>query len=156
MNVENVTYLIDHLKSIDDSEYDQRRVTHECGTPACIAGHAAYLSGVKFINKNEIYIPEKFREKVKIISCGDDLFLGKNIYISLSICASIWLEISNDEFHLMFDGDPFESLPYSEDDPEDMGDCFYQFDTPSKENAINMLKNFLETEEVIWRRENEC
>ena len=42
MNVENMRKLRD---TIAESEtYDQGRFFHECGTPACLAGHAVMLS----------------------------------------------------------------------------------------------------------------
>ena len=48
MNIENVLKLAEHMESLKPEEYDQRYISHprpECGTPACIAGHAAWLAG---------------------------------------------------------------------------------------------------------------
>ena len=43
MNVENINKLIDHLESIPEIKYDQKRYTHGCGSPACVIGHADSL-----------------------------------------------------------------------------------------------------------------
>ena len=106
MNVENVKKLIDHMESIDDSEYDQRRYTHECGSPSCIAGHAVRLARGK---------------DYKIEDCD------------ISYIAGDWLDIPVYHTIEMF-------KPYS----------IRRFDETTKQEAINMLKNFLETGEVVW------
>ena len=49
-----------------------------------------------------------------------------------------WLGISIEQAFTMFTSEPIEH--------EDV----------TKQDAINMLKNFLETGEVVWRKENEC
>ena len=50
MNTENILKLAEYIEGLEPKEYDQRYVDHptgpHCGTPACIAGHAAYLSGM--------------------------------------------------------------------------------------------------------------
>ena len=114
MNVKNVIKLIDHLESIDDSEYNQRRLTHECGSPACVAGHTAYIAGVNLLLKSKI---------------------GTS-----SICdyAAEYLGLSEEDQRMFF------AYPFD-----------YGYITTKRE-AIIMLRNFLETEEVVWRRENEC
>jgi hypothetical protein len=38
--------LIPYLRSLDEPEYDQRELLHPCGTPACLAGHTAFLAGL--------------------------------------------------------------------------------------------------------------
>ena len=49
MNKANVLKLAEYIEGLEPGEYDQRYVDHprgpNCGTPACIAGHAAYLAG---------------------------------------------------------------------------------------------------------------
>ena len=117
MNIENVTYLIDRLESIDDSEYDQRRITHDCGTPACIAGHAIYTGGAIHLLDNEV---------------------GSNSMYILD-CAAKYLELSEDEKFNIFRAFPF----------------VHGYKT-TKQEAVRMLKNFLEIGEVVWRKENEC
>ena len=48
---ENVLALADHVEGLADSRYEDREgfymstLKHKCGTPACIAGWAAWLSG---------------------------------------------------------------------------------------------------------------
>ena len=44
MNKENVLKLAAHMEGLDPHRYNQRLLA-SCGTPSCIAGHAAYLAG---------------------------------------------------------------------------------------------------------------
>ena len=44
MNKTNILKLADHIERLEPEEYDQRVFEHDCGTPACIAGHAALCS----------------------------------------------------------------------------------------------------------------
>ena len=116
MNIENVNKLIDHLESIHEIEYDQKRYIFECGSPACIAGHAVYLAkGKKYDIEDE--------------DCH------------ISLIAGNWLGINKVAKRKMFHA--FYWGHYQTGSP------------PTKQDAINMLKNFLETGEVVWREENE-
>ena len=45
MSNENILRLAAHMNNLKPEEYDQTSEEHSCGTPACIAGHAAYLAG---------------------------------------------------------------------------------------------------------------
>ena len=49
MNKDNILKLAEHMESLKPGEYDQRYLLHplgpNCGTPACIGGHAAWLAG---------------------------------------------------------------------------------------------------------------
>ena len=45
MNVERVKQLAEHMRGLPPERYNQRCFVHSCGTPACIAGHAAHLAG---------------------------------------------------------------------------------------------------------------
>ena len=49
MNKANVLKLAEYIEGLEPEQYDQRHVAHPhgslCGTPACIAGHAAWLVG---------------------------------------------------------------------------------------------------------------
>ena len=45
MNKANILKLADHIEGLDLEEYDQSVFAHDCGTPACIAGHAVFLAG---------------------------------------------------------------------------------------------------------------
>ena len=52
MNKENVLKLAEYMKALPDNEYDQRYYSHpthtpgvDCGSPSCVAGHAAFISG---------------------------------------------------------------------------------------------------------------
>ena len=49
MNRDNLTQLADHLEKVPEEGFDMRDVffNDTCGTPACIAGYAAYLSGAR-------------------------------------------------------------------------------------------------------------
>ena len=115
--VENINKLIDHLESIGDSEYDQRRHTFECGSPACIAGHAVYLAKGKVYDVEDCHI---------------------------SLIAGNWLGIHMVTKQKMFCANPMELNRYS------------KTDAPTTKDAVRMLKNFLETGKVVWRKENEC
>ena len=52
-----------------------------------------------------------------------------------------WLGISNGLFTQIINGNPFYPDEYV---------------NPTKQEAINMLKNLIKTGEVVWRKENEC
>ena len=45
MNKANILKLADHIERLDPEEFNQRVFAHDCGTPACIAGHALALAG---------------------------------------------------------------------------------------------------------------
>ena len=45
MNKANIWKLADHIEQLDPREYDQSVFAHDCGTPACVAGHALALAG---------------------------------------------------------------------------------------------------------------
>ena len=49
MNKGNILKLAEYMENLRPEEYDQRYSEHprgpHCGTPACIAGHAAWLAG---------------------------------------------------------------------------------------------------------------
>ena len=119
MNIENVNKLIDHLESIKDSEYDQSIFNHDCGTPACVAGHTVYIAGAwsDYLLNNEV---------------------GTNC-MYIIYCAAEYLGLSEKEENRMFRAFPF----------------IHDLET-TKLEATNMLKNFIKTGEVIWRKENEC
>ena len=92
MNVENVNKLIDHLESIDDSEYCQRTFTHDCGTPACIAGHTACVAGAQLVDGANCIYP--------IYPTINKLYLQNQIdenYRNIGDFASEYLELSEDE-----------------------------------------------------------
>ena len=116
MNVENINKLISHMESIEDREYSQRTYTHDCGTPACIAGHAAHLS------------PEKTFRMMNKALAGNDI----------GLVAERWLDVSSYHALIMF-------KPYP------LGRYYV-----TKQDAINMLKNLIETGDVVWEKENEC
>ena len=50
MNKENILKLAEYMETLRPEKYNQRYVEHppgpRCGTPSCIAGHAAFLSGL--------------------------------------------------------------------------------------------------------------
>ena len=113
MNVENVNKLINHLESIEDSEYDQKTYIHDCGTPACITAHAVYLSkekNLRLMNRSLV---------------GNEMFW----------LAQIWLDIPLHNEIEMCNPYPIE-----------------RYKKTKKQEAINMLKNFLETGEVVWEK----
>ena len=131
MNVENVNELIDHLKSIDDSEYDQRMYTHECGTPACIAGHSVYLA------EGENYDIEYHNDDTNDYeNYNYENYNNENYDISYE--AADWLDISNEQTAILF-------RPYPLGKNEEI----------TKLEAIMMLKNFIKTDQVVWRKESE-
>ena len=121
MNVENVNKLIDHMESIHDSEYCQRTFIHACGTPACVAGHTAYIGGAHFVDGDK---------------CVDEKHVFDSDHAYIGIFASEYLELSEHETC-----DMFTSFP-----------ILNEFET-TKQEAINMLRNFLNTGKVIWRKE---
>ena len=49
MNKANILKLAEYMETLPDEEYNQLYFSHqggiECGTPSCIAGHAAWLAG---------------------------------------------------------------------------------------------------------------
>ena len=82
MNKENILELAEHIERLDPEEYDQRVLAHDCGTPACIAGHAAYLLS------------------------------GMSLYPSTGIIeAKAWLGLSSIEADCLFDSMPFGAEP---------------------------------------------
>ena len=60
-------------------------------------------------------------------------------YFVLGVAAKEYLEITREEADLMFKCYPFGRNV-----------------THKKQDAINMLKNFLEAGKVVWMKENEC
>ena len=129
MNIENINKLIDHLESIPEVEYNQKWYTHGCGTPACIAGHAAYLSTNKtFRRMNKFLVGTEIRTMNKFLAGTE-----------IGVLAKKWLDIP-----LYKSNGMFEAFPIGTDEEI------------TKQDAINMLKNLIETGEVVWRKENEC
>ena len=45
MNRTNILQLANYIEQLEPKEYDQSCFVHDCGTPACIAGHAIDLAG---------------------------------------------------------------------------------------------------------------
>ena len=78
MNRDNIYKLIDELAASEN--YHQNKHTHDCGSPACIAGHAAHLSGIE----------------------GLDWLSGSEI----ETAARHWMGIDNYTGEKMFDGMP--------------------------------------------------
>ena len=83
MNTENILKLADHIEGLDPSEYDQSVFMHDCGTPACIAGHAVFLAG----SWDEVSEDEESE------------------YLTPCI-ASRWLGLRIPKAHELFDSDP--------------------------------------------------
>lgn len=119
MNVENFRLLIDTLKVSD--AYDQSMFSHDCGTPACIAGHAAALAGFDMYHEDENHFVD--------INDGECYLDG--VRYDVEEVAAEWLEIDHP--------DDIQGMFYSR--------CY---PTTTKEEAIAMLEKYIETEEVDW------
>ena len=81
MNKQKLQSFIDYMKTVPESEYDQTQWFHHCGTPACIAGHAAVFFGWG----HEGYSKVKKNEQMLLVSEAADKELG------LSSNQSAWL-----------------------------------------------------------------
>ena len=70
MNKERMLELADFIEKSET--FDQSRIRHECGTPACIAGHAAVLFGIsrdRWFYKTQVALELKSWQ-------ADELFRG--------------------------------------------------------------------------------
>ena len=45
MNTKRIRQLAAHLRNLPEEQFAMARFTHDCGSPACIAGHAIALFG---------------------------------------------------------------------------------------------------------------
>ena len=88
MNIENMRKLRDVIA--ESETYDQGRFFHECGTPACLAGHAVILS----------------KADAPVLSDWKNAH-GEHI----ARCAASWLGITDGQSIGMFAGEPFDGEP---------------------------------------------
>ena len=125
MNVDNIRKTIESLKA--STTYDQTDFTNPCGTPACIAGHAAVNAGYTLRTNSYTVTNEN-----GCIEWIDNI-------------ASKWfgLKDNSDESYQMFRCDPLGK-------DEEQRALF-----TTKEHAIAMLENFIKTGEINWNAINE-
>ena len=124
MNTENLITLRNHLQT--STTYDQREWFHDCGTPACVAGHAAALA----LGANNFYDWSAKEE--------DHLTLVQRIQIE----AEDWLELEEREADVMFDSHPYYKFPLVTGEPIPR--------KATKEDAIRMLNWAIDNDEVKW------
>ena len=65
MNVENIKRLIKHLQK-EEVDYNQRFLRYDCGSPACIAGHAAYLCNLEKTKRDKSVVRFEYLNQTKI------------------------------------------------------------------------------------------
>lgn len=70
MNKANVLKLAAHMEQMDPSEYDQRRVVL-CGSPACVAGHAAWLAGKWEIEEGSDWMYEEMNWQDSLLEVAE-------------------------------------------------------------------------------------
>ena len=111
MKVDNIRKTIESLKA--SNTYDQDKYYHNCGTPACIAGHAAIDSNSSF----------------KYLVTGD---VNTDELVDT---ACEWFGIK----------------PLSYEESELFGRVYLPDDSsPTKEDAVTMLENWIETGKIDW------
>ena len=94
MNKANILKLADHIENLKPEEYDQSVFAHDCGAPACIAGHAVFLAeSWDQVSEDE--------ESEHLTPC----------------LASCWLGLQMPEAHELFDSDPvhLDKTPTTQD-----------------------------------------
>ena len=115
MNIDNIRKTIESLKA--SKTFDQAHFLHSCGTPACIAGHAAADAGISYKR-----VP------------SSNYF---NVAATIKTAAAHWFGIypdSKEADKLFFTISPNNIAT-------------------TKEEAIAVLENFIETGRVEWERE---
>ena len=114
-------------------QYDQGLWLHECGTPACIAGWAAFLSlkpGERLISQN-------------IAGCQAGIILdenGRQVSI-VAARATNWLGLKKLQGTEMFDASP---ICYEDEDGE------WGFREANVDEALSMLNRAIEADIVDW------
>ena len=117
MNIDNIRKTIESLRA--STTYDQTEYNDDCGTPACIAGHAVIDAGLIL--------------KTNLGYCYD----VEGVVYDIEEAAATWLGLKD----------------------ECVVDLFYMYPlggkTVTKEDAIKVLENLIETGEVDWSICNE-
>ena len=117
MNVDNIRTTIESLRA--STTYDQTEYNDDCGTPACIAGHAVIDAGLIL--------------KTNLGYCYD----VEGVVYDIEEAAATWLGFGGQRV-----ADLFSIYPLGEK-------------TVTKEDAIAVLENLIETGEVDWSICNE-
>ena len=123
LNVENVKMLRDEISK--SNTYDQAMHEHECGSPACLSGHAYCLgNGLDFIPDNV---------------CIQDM----------DEFSTEWLGLTEEQARDLFD-DP--STWIGEDEFDECGivisESYYK--EPTNADACEVLEYLIESNEVDW------
>ena len=113
MNIDNIRKTIESLKA--SKTFNQAHFLHSCGTPSCIAGHAAADAGISYKR-----VP------------GSNF----NVAETIKTAAAVW-------FGIYPDSEEANKLFFTID-PNDI--------VTTKEEAIAVLENFIETGRVEWER----
>jgi len=125
MNVEELERVSDAIAK--SRSFDQSNWRFPCGTPACIAGHAAHLHGWRYtVNENGIMSESMIDGS------------GPNTRKHVHFVAQDILGLTDEEADAMFDGQPFG------DDVE-----------ATRMDALRMLDHAISHGEVKWIREEE-
>ena len=130
MNVDNIKELIEVLKlseSYDQTKWLTLNDSESYYYPACIGGHVFWL-----MRKNGYVYFDEQKEKY--------LHINGNSIVSADVFQDIlmeYLEIDKEQIVL------FHSEPFGEETPA------------TKEDAIAVLENLIETGEVVWKKTNE-
>ena len=126
MNVERLRQVRDAIAS-DPDQYDQGHYVNECGTPACIAGWAVYLS-------------------LKPGETLDDGLVNTRVgpFDTVHDRAKKWLGLTENESDEMFNAAPLW---------EYRGEVRYgcRYYKPAVQDALAMLDHAIETGEVVWK-----
>ena len=144
MNVENIKRLIKHLQK-EEVDYNQKTLHHECGTPACIAGHSAYLSTLERVEQGERVAGFKHLNHCETVLEAED-FLGLEQQAKLA--------------DKLFNAHPLLKCLYERgqilgilDDRtvQELGRKYGRDVTEvSKSDAIKVLEHLIETGEADW------
>ena len=119
LNVENVKMLRDEISK--SNTYDQAMHEHECGSPACLSGHAYCLgNGLDFIPDNV---------------CIQDM----------DEFSTEWLGLNEEQARDLFD-DPSKWVS----DPDEDGNENEYYKEPTNGDACEVLEYLIESNEVDW------
>lgn len=136
MNIENLKLLRD---AIAESEtYDQSRWAHPCGTPACVAGHAAVLAGGTLVWGRL----GRFAQ----ITPNTALCEIDGVRRPVENVATDWLELNGLQAAGMFQGNPYDEFPPNHRVPG-YGPVPSH---PTKRHALAMLDDAIEHQQVNW------
>ena len=133
MNKENILLVAEHLENLPedlqkvdceaDEGFDLRNFTHDCGTPSCIAGYAAWFDNGKRITRE---------------------YLEATSYYFVSKTAEFFGMTYDDAHDLCLPGSKFR------EDTRDLDETIDPYEVTAKQAAA-VLRHFAETGEVDYR-----